>query len=64
MAKSNLWRVIKSVLHALIGVQSERNRREDFASGKASHFIVVALLVVLTFILCLVLLVKGVLYFS
>lgn len=64
MSKKRLWRVIKSVLHAMIGVQSEQNRRADFSSGKASHFIIVAILVVIGFVLSLLLLVKIVLYFS
>lgn len=64
MPKANLWRVIRSVLQAMIGVQSERNRREDFSSGKASHFIGVGICIVTVFVLSLILLVKSVIYFS
>lgn len=64
MPKTNVWRVIRSVLQAMIGVQSERNRQQDFSSGKASHFIVVGICVVLVFILSLILLVKTIMYFS
>ena len=40
MSKSpGLFDVVKSVLAAAFGVQSEENRERDFKHGKASHFI-------------------------
>lgn len=39
-----MWRVIKSVLSAFFGVQKESRRHEDFAHGRASHFIIAGIL--------------------
>jgi len=50
--------VIKSVLSAMIGIQSSKNRERDFSHGKPIHFIVAGLIGVAVFILLLVILVK------
>lgn len=49
-----MWSVLKSVLAALIGVQSDSQRRHDFSSGKPTAFILVALVVTLIFVLLLI----------
>lgn len=51
----------KSVAAAFLGVQSEANRRRDFAQGKLSHFIIVGILGVIIFIGALLLIVSFVL---
>ncbi len=45
------WRVLKSVLAAFFGVQSNRNRERDFSHGRPIHFIAVGLLATLLFVL-------------
>jgi hypothetical protein len=43
--------VLGSVLASMFGVQSNRKREQDFASGKPSQYILVGLLVTVVFIL-------------
>lgn len=45
-------KVLQSLLAGLIGVQSERKRREDFESGNAADFFIGA--VIMTFVILLV----------
>ncbi|MFC7368028.1 DUF2970 domain-containing protein [Vreelandella zhaodongensis] len=49
-----MWSVVKSVLAALIGVQSNVKRQQDFSSGKPLIFIVTAIVITLVFVLILV----------
>ncbi|NDL69265.1 DUF2970 domain-containing protein [Vreelandella alkaliphila] len=49
-----MWSVVKSVLAALIGVQSNVKRQQDFSSGKPLIFIVTAIVIALVFVLILV----------
>lgn len=51
--RPTLLQVIQSVLAAMFGVQSGRNRERDFAHGTPSQYIVVGLLAVLLFVLIL-----------
>jgi len=53
--------VIKSILAAFIGVQSNQNRQQDFTHGKASHFIIAGIIGVVLFIALLVIIVNIVL---
>ncbi len=53
MAKPGLLHVVKSVLAALIGVQSDKNREIDFKQGSFPVYIVVGLVATLLFILAL-----------
>lgn len=46
--------LVKSVLMAFLGVQSENNRARDFSKGKLSHFIIIGLILGLLFILTIV----------
>jgi hypothetical protein len=45
-----MWRVIKSVLAAFLGVQKEQRRREDFEEGRPLPFIVVGVVMGLLFV--------------
>ncbi|TPH15197.1 DUF2970 domain-containing protein [Litorilituus lipolyticus] len=56
-----MLRVIKSILAAFIGVQSNKNRLQDFTHGKASHFIIAGIIGVVLFIAFLVIIVNIVL---
>ncbi len=60
----SLFQTFKSVLWALLGIQSKENLVRDFAHGKASHFIITGLLLVILFVLFLVLVVNIVLHFA
>ena len=59
-----LLQTFKSVLWALLGVQSRENLVRDFSRGKASHFIITGLVFVILFVLMLVLAVNLVLDFA
>ncbi len=58
MSKPGLLHVIKSVVAAAIGVQSNKNRKVDFEQGSLSSYIVVGLIVVVLFISSLVFIVS------
>lgn len=67
MTDSNIpsfWQVVKSVLAGMLGVQSAENRERDFKHGKFSAYVFVAFIVVVTFILTIVIVVKTVMYFA
>ncbi|HSP32400.1 MAG TPA: DUF2970 domain-containing protein [Halomonas sp.] len=49
-----MWSVVKSVLAALLGVQSNQRRQEDFSSGKPAAFIITGIVVTLLFVLGLI----------
>lgn len=49
-AAMTLWQTVQSVAASLFGVQSSRNRHRDFARGKASHFIIVGVVMLGLFI--------------
>lgn len=55
-----LFDVVKSVLAAAFGVQSEENRERDFKHGKASHFIAVGIAFTVIFVLVLIAIVSNV----
>ena len=50
MSKPSLLHVVKSVLAAAIGVQSNKNREVDFNHGSLPIYIVVGLVATLLFI--------------
>ena len=60
----NIWKVFKAVFSAFIGVQSEKNRLEDFQSNSPIPFILVGILMVLIFIVSLVYLVNFMVYLT
>lgn len=51
-----MWSVVKSVLAALLGVQSNKKRQEDFSSGKPAAYIATGLIVTLLFVMVLLVL--------
>ena len=60
MPKSDLLQVIKGVIAAGIGVQSNKNREIDFASGSLSNYIIVGLIATILFTLTLAFIVSTV----
>ncbi len=56
----SLFKVILSVLAAMFGVQSSKNRERDFAKGRPAAYIIVGIIMTVLFILTLVLVVKFV----
>lgn len=56
--------LLKSVISAFFGVQSNANRERDFKHGKLSHFVMIGLLMGLLFVLTLVAVVQLVLHFA
>jgi hypothetical protein len=48
----------KSVAAAFFGVQSNKNRENDFSQGKISHFIIVGIISVAIFIAALLVIVN------
>lgn len=57
----SIKQTIKSVVAAFLGVQSNKNREQDFSQGKISHFIIVGVICVALFIGVLVAVVNLVL---
>lgn len=45
-----MWSVVKSVLAALLGVQSNQKREEDFSSNRPAAFIAVGVAITLLFV--------------
>tara|TARA_R110001592_G_scaffold91754_4_gene268280 strand:+ start:19028 stop:19282 length:255 start_codon:yes stop_codon:yes gene_type:complete len=60
----SLFQTIKSVLWAMLGIQTKENLMRDFAHGKASNFIITALFFVIMFVLTLSLIVRVVLHLA
>lgn len=59
--KATTWQVIKAVLGAFIGVQSEKQRLQDFQSQSATPYIITAILLAAIFVGLLLLIVTVVL---
>lgn len=60
MSNPGLLHVIKSVIAAGIGVQSNKNREIDFEHGSLPHYLIVGLIATILFILALVFIVSTV----
>lgn len=60
-SKPNIFQVIFSVLAALFGVQSAKNRERDFQRGDAKDYIGVYVILVVTLVIGMIILVKVVL---
>lgn len=56
----NIWQTIKSVLAAMLGVQSSANRNRDFESGNLVMFITAGLVITIVFMLVLFLFVDQI----
>lgn len=57
----SFWSVFKSISAAFIGVQSDKNRQDDFSRGNALHFIIGGIIGVVIFIAALIAIVSLVL---
>ena len=60
----SLLQTIKSVLWAMLGIQSKENLKRDFANGKGKNFIITGLILVILFVLSLILIVRLVLHLA
>jgi hypothetical protein len=60
MSKPTITQVIKSVLAAFIGVQSEANRKNDFEQGSLSTYIIAGLIFTVFFVAAIIFLVSTV----
>lgn len=52
------WQVVKSILAAALGVQSEEARQRDFSKGSPAPFIIGGIVFTVVFVLLLVLVVQ------
>lgn len=59
-SKPNFFHIVISVLAALFGVQSDRNRQRDFNHGNPVIYVAVGAVFVILFVLSLILLVNWV----
>lgn len=50
MAKPTILQIIKSVLSAYIGVQSEANRQQDFSQGSMKTYIIAGIVFTVLFV--------------
>ncbi len=58
MSKPRLLHVIKSVIAAAIGVQSNKNRKIDFEEGTLPSYLIVGFIFTILFILALIFIVS------
>ena len=61
MSKPTFIQIVKSVLAAFVGVQSDNNRQQDFAQGKLSTYVIAGIIFTLVFVGGLILLVSAIL---
>jgi hypothetical protein len=61
MSKPTITQVIKSVISAFIGVQSDDNRQKDFEQGSLPTYIIAGVIFTVLFVLGLVFLVSAIL---
>lgn len=62
--RPTLWQVAHSVLAAMFGVQSEKNRTRDMTQGRPGDYIVVGLIATVLFIAVLMGLVQLILHLA
>lgn len=60
MSKPSMIDVIKSVLSAAVGVQSEQNRQKDFTQGSLPIYLVAGLIFTVIFVSAIIFLVRMV----
>lgn len=58
--KPSVWQVFKSVLSAVVGVQSEKNRQQDFQAASVWPFFIGGIIFTVCFVIGLILLVRSV----
>ncbi|MCX7069304.1 MAG: DUF2970 domain-containing protein [Methylococcales bacterium] len=61
MSKAKIIQLIKSVLSAAMGVQSDENRRKEFEHGSLSTYVVAGVIFTVLFVCGLILLVSIIL---
>lgn len=61
MSKPNVLQVAKSVFSAAIGIQSQKNREQDFQHGSFSSYVIGGVLFTITFIGIIILIVSMIL---
>ena len=64
LKKPTLLQVFGSVLSAIFGVQSSKNRERDFAKGDPKQFAIVYIIIVISIVLTMVTIVRTVLHFA
>lgn len=57
----NWWQMIWSVLAAMLGVQTEANRKRDFAANRPLPYILIGVLFIVCFVAALIIIVNVVL---
>ena len=60
MSKPTITQVVKSVLAAFIGVQSEANRKRDFEHGSLSNYVIAGLIFTALFVIAIIFLVSTI----
>jgi len=60
MSKPTITQVIKSVLAAFIGVQSEANRKKDFENGSLSTYVIAGIIFTVLFIVAIIIVVSTI----
>jgi hypothetical protein len=60
MSKPTITQVIKSVLAAFIGVQSEANRKKDFENGSLSTYVIAGIIFTVLLIVAIIFLVSTI----
>lgn len=60
MPEPSILQIIRSVLAAFIGVQSDKNRQADFEQGSPISFIIVGLIFTVLFVLAIIFVVSKV----
>lgn len=58
MSRPSIVEVVKSVLSAAIGVQSDKNRQKDFAQGSLPVYLIVGFIFTVAFVSAIIALVR------
>ncbi len=61
MSKPTIIQVVKSVLAAFVGVQSDKNRQKDFTQGELKLYVIAGVIFTAAFVAGLIFLVSAVL---
>ena len=60
MSKPTVTQVLKSVLAAFVGVQSEENRKKDFEHGSLSTYVIAGFIFTALFVVAIIFLVSTI----
>ncbi|MCP5017334.1 MAG: DUF2970 domain-containing protein [Ketobacter sp.] len=60
-ADRGFWGLVQSTLAAIFGIQSDKNRQQDFKKGDASQFITMGIIAVVGIVITMILVVNSVL---